>query len=157
MVNRQNFFLVGCILIAGSVSCRSKCSCIAAPGLNPSLISLGASIADTIILKKFSKGSGFGSFLDSTLIDRSNSLYQTHQDTTDLMIYNAALYSSYDYEILFPPSGLVIKITGIDESHTEGTCPDKTQCVDPINSYEINDSLITRDDPYGNRIYILIP
>ncbi|HSZ34033.1 MAG TPA: hypothetical protein VK772_12020 [Puia sp.] len=156
MANRLRFLPVLCLVIAGFTACKSKCACTAAPGMNLSLISFGNTDIDTMVVKKFVKASGFTGFLDSVFIDTNNSFYQTHQDTTDVVIgiSGAVLSSDYDYEILFPSTGIVVKITAIDESHPEGNCSGKTQCTDPINSYKINDSLVTRSDPFDNKISI---
>ncbi len=129
-----------------------------APGMNPTLITKVNIDIDTFILKKYVKGSNFTNYLDSVLIDTINSLYQTRQDTTDVVIgiTNATMTSAYDYEMVFPAPGLILKITAIDESHMEASCPSKTACVDPINSYKINDSLVTKSNPFDNSILISI-
>ncbi|HLX93820.1 MAG TPA: hypothetical protein VKR32_19185 [Puia sp.] len=144
------------MLVAGAGSCNSKCSCTTAPGLNLSLIFFGNTDIDTIVLKKYVKASGFTGFLGSVLIDRSNSLYETFKDTIDVIAGDtyAGLNSSYDYEILFPAAGIQVKVTEIDEIHAEGNCSSKTQCTDPVDSYKINDSLITKPDPFDNKIAI---
>jgi hypothetical protein len=148
--------LIVFLLVTALVSCKSKCSCIAAPGLNPSLIAFDSVDVDTIVVKKFVKGSGFTNFIDSVVLDGNNSLYQRHHDTIDVTIgvSNAALTSAYDYEILFPTPGVNLKITAIDETTTDGNCPGDSQCVDPINSYKINDSLVMKQNPFDNKLTI---
>ena len=144
--------LVG-IGISGLFSCRNTCACTGNFGLTPSLVSFSPGDRDTLVIKEFTKGSGYSSLLDSILIDSGNSVYHTHNDTTDIFS-SAVLLPKYDYELFFPSSNLLIKITDIDEPQVEGNCPSKTQCIDPVNSYKINGSLITKSNPYDNLIYI---
>lgn len=144
------------IEISGLSSCTSKCTCEPALALRPSLVSFPVNDIDTFILLKFTKGSDFTKILDSALIDTNNSIYTTHNDTTDINtgIGNAVLSSKYDYEIFFPSLHEFIKIANIVEPQVEGNCPEKTLCVNPIKSYEINGNLIVKENPYDGMIYI---
>ena len=94
--------------------------------------------------------------LDSAQIDTNSAEYSTHNDTTVIFTRNGtpALTSGYDYEIFFPSISVLVEISDIDEQKEEGNCPDKVQCVDPVNSYKINGSLITKENPYDDMIYI---
>ena len=145
------------LLAAGTLSlasCSGKCTCIAADGLSPTLILFSSSDADSFVIKKFTKGSNFSSLIDSTLIDTSNALYQRNNDTTEVFSGNATLSSKFDYQIILLSSNNVISINDIDEPQTQGNCPDKMRCVNPIISYKINGNLVMNQDPYSGRIYI---
>jgi hypothetical protein len=135
-------------------ACNGRCTCIAADVMSPVLIAFSANDADSFIIKKFTKGSNFAGLLDSILIDTSNALYQRKNDTIEILSGNASLSSKFDYQIIFLASNNVISIEDIDEPQTQGSCQDKMDCVNPINSYRINGKMTSNQDPYSGRIYI---
>ena len=131
-------------------------NCAEAPGLRISTVALTAVEIDTIVLRKFTKGSGFAKMIDTVSI---NSHYQIVNDTatTGSFYSTELLYSKYDYEIYIPAINKLTRITDINEPQQKEKkaflSGNKTYCVNLIVSYLQDGKIINMDD-YNNQVFI---
>ncbi len=122
------------------LSCTTKCPCSPA-SLAIRLISFSTAEEDTIILKRFAKGTNFQTLEDSLLVDSSNCFYD--KQGTDSVVLSIAdssgiLNTNFDYEIYIPSVNRLIKVSALAGSQTEGSCG---RCVDPLTSYIVDGQL----------------
>ena len=99
--NRQ-FAVIACALIISS--CTRNQSCID-PELVLNFVSFTNAETDSIVLRKYVKNVGFTSLVDSTIISRSNSLYQQSNDTLHIFTSVGGDYPvdiQFDYEVYMP-------------------------------------------------------
>ena len=93
--------------------------CVEAYGLRIGAVSLTAAELDTIILRKFVKGSSFTQQIDSVLVIDP---YQLENDTATAGAFSGSdvLKSKYDYEIYVPAINRLTKITDMFEPQLQG-------------------------------------
>ena len=103
------------------------------------LVDFSDSESDTIIIRKFVKGN-FSSLQDSFSISHIN--FARSNDTLEMVAFpgTALLQSDYDYEIFFPETGKLIRVTEISEEQRylkkKGIfSTTKEGCVNQITSY----------------------
>jgi len=108
------------------------------------MISYSASEIDTIIARKFSKGSNFLQQIDTILMDKTNVMFNAQNDTFQMVSYkgNIPLLSKYDYQVVIPAISRTINITEINEPMLEGDCRGKEACVNFIVSAKLDGSFI---------------
>jgi len=114
---------------------------------------------DTIVVKRFTKGSNFSNLIDSRQIDKFNSSFQKINDTLTVWIaygLEVGFVSRYDYEFTLPSTGRQFRISDIDEPQRtlkKGLfSTTKEGCINSINSYRVNDQLTTGE--YISTFYI---
>ena len=103
------------------------------------LVDFSDSESDTIIIRKFEKGN-FNSLQDSFFISQIN--FSRNNDTLEMVAFpgTALLQSDHDYEIFFPETGKLIRVTEISEEQRylkkKGIfSTTKEGCVNQITSY----------------------
>ena len=106
-----------------------------------SLIGFSDAEADTIILRKFSKGS-FSQPLDTVLLEHI--LFQRSHDTLNIVASPGfvTMFSDYNYEIFFPEPAKLLTITDIIENENTMnqdlfSCK-KDACSNTITGYTVN-------------------
>lgn len=138
-------------------ACTVFCSCGSyncgeAEGLRISTVGLTAAEIDTIILRKFTKGSNFSSRVDTISINASNALFQfpyTTKDTSFMGVLSdeVLLKSKYDYEIYIPSVNRLARITAISEPQQgmkKGLfSTTKEYCVNVIQSFQQDGQMVT--------------
>ena len=93
--------------------------CAEADGLRIGGVSFTAAELDTIILRKFVKGTGFTQLIDSVFV---TDYYQVTNDTATAGAFLSSdrLKSKYDYQIYIPSINRLVKITDMYEPQQEG-------------------------------------
>jgi hypothetical protein len=135
-----------CLVV--SSSCRKKEPCIdGTPILN--FVSFSDTQTESIILRKYSKGSDFNSLVDSTEWTKTNSTYEKSGDTLrilNLMGGDYALDIDFDYEVYMPFANKLFKINNIVIEQSEMNAGlkyfDRNYCLNPIKSYTLNGQVI---------------
>ena len=116
------------------ISCSRTCPC--QPAFAPfQIVSFSPAESDTVIVRRFIKGTNFQTLNDSALIDSTNSSYtQRGVDTLELGAVDTTghIASGFDYEIYIPAVNKLTKITDVTEQYEEGPCG---RCTDFIKSY----------------------
>jgi len=145
-MKKVSIFFLSVLLIAFP-SCK-ECPCV--PGsLRFDLIGFSDTEADTFIIKKFEANGNFNIKTDSFFIDHVR--YRRSNDTLKLVAYpgTAVLEGRSDYEIFFPASNSLFRITEISEQKSTQNCglfsTTKVACVNPIRSFKMNGTLM---NPY---------
>lgn len=118
-------------------SCKRKCPCIPADQLIQ-IISFSKDETDTIIVRRYTKGTNYQTLQDSVLIDSSNCNYIYVGDTLQLATSSLIghITSNFDFEIFIPSVKRLIKISDITEQQSEGLCG---RCVNLITKYLMDD------------------
>ena len=138
-------------------------NCNEAPGLRISTIAMSASEIDTIVLRKFAKGSNFTMLLDTLQLDSTNTMFQFPFSGTDtsfmgLLKDETLLKSKYDYQVFIPAVNKLVKITEINEPQqkvrSNFLVNDKLACANIIQSYKMDGQLLTGTDFEYNYVYI---
>ena len=121
------------------------------------LINFMEAESDTIILRRFTKGTGFAALHDSMVITQSNANLQRQHDTVLVLSSfdgNKMITSDYDFEIFLPATNSVYKLNAITEDIRYGSkAGAKIYCINPITSYKLNGELI-KADPFYQPIYL---
>jgi hypothetical protein len=123
-------------------SCH-HCICASSDGLRLGMISFSATEIDTIITRKFSKGSNFSSQIDSTIMNQTTVMFNAQNDTFQMGSWRGdiLLSSKYDYQIFIPAVNRTINIIEINEPQLEGDCRGKVMCGNIITSVRLNGDL----------------
>jgi hypothetical protein len=151
-------FFIGCLILVVSHAftyCFEKCNCIRSSGLSYILIGFSDTDSDTIIVRKFRKKGDFTEKLDSILLTAARISFQRKNDTLAAVAQtgNNNLLSLFDYELYFPASGSLFRISDINEQQIRTTCGgpfnrNKDLCINPIRSYSENGQLISDGGNY---------
>jgi hypothetical protein len=161
MTKQVIYFILSINLFFAVSSCGSY-NCGEAEGLRISTISLTPSEIDTIILRKYIKGSAFTNLIDTLIMDSTNALFQfpfTNKDTSFLGILKpeVLIKSKYDYEIYIPAINKLVKITDINEPQQKMKrgflSTDKTYCINIIQSFQ-QDGKTVNADAGNDQIFI---
>ena len=140
--------LILIIIISTFISaCEYHCT-TASP--NIAFVAFPDDETDTIVVKRFAKGSNFSNIIDTRQIDKLNSSFQKINDTLTVWIaygLEVGFVSNYDYELTLPSTGRQFRISDIDEPQRtlkKGLfSTTKEGCINSINSYRVNDQLTT--------------
>jgi hypothetical protein len=133
--------LILAALIAYFSSCHN-CACIPSTGLKLGFISFDSTEVDTIISRKFQKGTHFSQLLDTLQWDRGNVSFNRHNDTFQMGSFVGIflLQKQYDYQVFIPASNRLYTITEINEPQRIGNCSGKVMCVNSLVSTTLNDT-----------------
>lgn len=118
------------------------------------LIGFPENETDTVIVRKYVKGTSFTTLLDTFLLDsHNNSFYQLNDSLEITAAYGTdnGLTSEYDYQIALPNAGKTYQLTKITEeirTIRTGLSMDKVGCINPVKSYELNGRLISGSNDY---------
>jgi hypothetical protein len=144
-------------LISGVIillSCRRPEPCQEATSIL-NFVSFSNTETDSIVLKQYVKNGAFDSLMNSTVITRNNSIYNSSNDTLHIQTPNDGEYglqSAFDYEVYMPAANKLFQISHITEQPTEinmGLSLDKRGCVNPVKSYTLNGKVISGKDNYA--------
>ena len=114
--------------------------------LNITTINFSQQESDTFILRRFKVNTNYNQFVDSLLLARDyNSNYTDNGlDTSFVILYETnpfRISTGYDYELFFPSTNTLRRISGISEIKNKQTvCLTKsgTRCFNDINSYKVD-------------------
>jgi hypothetical protein len=112
--------------------------------------------SDTIIVKRFNKGTNFSSLHDSVFVDKLNSQFQRSSDTIIVYYYTSEgqlLTEDYDHEIVLPGSPRVFRLADIAYTNEYEPSGEKVMCIAKIDSYKI-DGQLKNPSNQGNFIFI---
>lgn len=120
-------------------------------------ISFSANESDSIILKRFNKGDNFSTQLDSLILSRTNTNFQTRHDTV-LPFYfdptvSGILFGENDYIIILPKANRTFKLTDIRSGEIHSSSGEKSICYNGLISYNI-DGQVVNVKPDVNSIFI---
>lgn len=140
-------FVALLFLITSIASCKN-CNCVPSDGLKLGLISFDSSEINTIVIKKFEKGSGFNHLVDTSFFDRGINIFYPKNDTFEMAAYpgNMPLKSNFDYEIVITSANRTYQVTEINEPQVEGDCGGKVICVNEIVSCKLDGSFVSTDN-----------
>jgi len=112
-------------------------------GLRLGMISFSSTEIDTLITRKFSKGSNFSKQIDTTIFDQNNVMFTAQNDTFQMGSWKGdiLLSSKYDYQVFIPAINRTISVTEITEPQLEGDCRGKVACGNIITSVKLNGAL----------------
>jgi hypothetical protein len=123
-----------------------KYSCQRSIGLRLAFVSFTQAETDTIILKRYVKGTNLSQQIDSAMIDTTLIKYTARGDTlypSELHV-QTLLNSLYDYQVVIPGANKTFTITDIEEeekSVRRGLLSStKDLCYNPIRAYTLNGS-----------------
>jgi hypothetical protein len=126
-----------------------KYPCQRSIGMRLAFVSFTQAQTDTIVVKRFIKGTNFGQLLDSAVVDTALVKYTNRGDTLFPSELHAEtlLTSLYDYQVLIPDGKRTFTITDITEEQKKGRAgflsPARDACYNPIRAYTLNGSTKT--------------
>ena len=125
--------------IAFLASCH-HCVCAPSDGLKLGMISFDSTDVDTIIIKKFQKGSNFSQLIDSLQWDQSRVNFRKHTDTFQMASWagDILLHSQYDYLVFIPAANRMFSVVEINEPQRMDECRGKVMCINSIVSVKLN-------------------
>ena len=116
------------------------------------LIGFSNAEADTIVLRRFDKTGNFNSPIDTFLLTNIN--FNRRSDTLEMVAFpgTALMQSDYNYQVYFPGSATLIKVTEINEEQRSIRLglTDKIGCINFIISCKLNDQVtpVSNNDVY---------
>jgi len=104
------------------------------------MVSFDSTDVDTIILRKFEKGTNFTQLVDTLQWDRSNVVFTDQRDTFRIAIHvgDVLLKSGFDYKVVIPATNRTFQISEMNEPRHEGNCKEKLMCVNVIVSCKLD-------------------
>ncbi len=132
-------FLSSLLLFSILNSCQD-CICLPSDGLRLGMISFDSTEIDTIMIRRFDKGSNFTRPIDSSQWDRSKVVFRAQNDTFQMgaFVGGILLQSKFDFEIYFPGLSRTFRITEMNEPQLEGNCKGKVMCGNIIVSCKLD-------------------
>jgi hypothetical protein len=159
---KKQFIYIALFIAIVHCSACGYDNCGPSEGLRIATIGMTPSQIDTIILRKFARGSGFTNRIDTVLIDSTKAYFQfpyTTKDTSFMGILSeqTLLKSQYDYEIFIPSVNRLVRVSDINEpqQRMKKTFPStKTYCINNIQSFQQDGSLVTLKAFAQQQVYI---
>lgn len=141
-----------CLILSSCV--KGRCS---EASFTLGLVAFEEAESDTIILRRFDKGTNFSTQHDSIFIDILTTPFQKYSDTT-IVKYETPeglrlLTVEYDYEIVLPESNNIFRLTDIKYTKHYQASGEKVMCYSKLDSYKIDGQL---KNPSDINEYILI-
>ena len=135
-------FLALILWLASMISCQN-CLCVPSDGVRLGLVAFDPADIDTIVVRKFEKGSGFAKLIDTLQWDRMNVIFYARGDTLEMgeFIGGMLLESKFDYQVFFPALDRTYNMTEIDEPQAEGNCLARVKCENRVVSCKLDKSI----------------
>jgi len=136
------------LLLLGITFCIcscGKCPCVDSD-LNLGFIGFDPSEVDTIIIRKYFKNNTFTTLIDTAFFDNKGSFnIKKSNDTISfpVRIGNFSISKNYDWILFLPSINRIFKISNIVSPQVSLPCPNKVQCINPINSLDIDGVIST--------------
>ena len=137
--------LLSLLGIIFSISSCVKCPCIDYY-IGPNFIGFNPSEVDTVIIRKYSKNNNFNTLIDTAFFDNKTSFQIQKSNDTISFPYSPGNFSidkNYDWILFLPSINRIFKISNIVSPQVSLPCPNKIQCVNPINSLNIDGVIST--------------
>jgi hypothetical protein len=132
-------------------SCGKKCPCEPTPIL-PAYVAYAPSEIDTIVVRRFVKGSNFSQRIDSVMLTPANAGYVTKGDTTQIYMATGPIRitDNNDWQIFNPYDNKLITISEISIEERETHCGgifsmDRQPCFSLVSSFKKNGVTSTLD------------
>ncbi|MDQ3682666.1 MAG: hypothetical protein M3352_06290 [Bacteroidota bacterium] len=118
-------------------------------------INFDSTEVDTVILKKYEKGTGFVQQIDTTFFQEGDYRIKRRGDTIYFPVRSGdfGLTKQFDYIIVLPQTFTEFKITEIVIEQIRSSCAGKVQCGNPIISLKIDNNLFYFKEN-GHDLYI---
>ena len=132
--------LLSLLIMISCISSCGKCPCVDSD-IYPGFIGFDPSDVDTVIISKYSKNNNFTTLIDTVFFDDKSSFeIQKTKDTISFPYRpgNFSINKNYDWVLFLPSINRTFKISDIVSPQVSLSCPSKVQCVNPINSLNIN-------------------
>ena len=125
------------------------------PGYNHEFYQFWFNRVNTVILKKYEKGTGFVQQIDTTLFQEGDYRIKRRGDTIYFPVRSGdfGLTKQFDYIIVLPQTFTEFKITEIVIEQIRSSCAGKVQCGNPIISLKIDNNLFYFKEN-GHDLYI---
>jgi hypothetical protein len=142
MSNKTYYFPALLLMIA--LGACEKYPCQRSIGLRMAFVSFTKAETDTIIVRRFIKGTNLGQLLDSAVVDTALIKFTNRGDTLFPSELNSQtlLNSLYDYQVRVPDGNRIFTITDITEEEKKGRAgflsPTRDACYNPITAYTLN-------------------
>lgn len=142
-------------------SCGKKCLCEPEQVI-PTFVSYNQSEVDTILVKRFQKGTHFTEAYDEFLLHSGNAVISVVGDTTffipEQIVFR--LQNRWDVQLVNPFDGKTVAIADIEIEQRETHCGgifsmDPQPCISPITGFK-KDGVAVTPDPMGNFRKIVI-
>ncbi len=139
-----NHFIFLVLMVSFSSCCRTvDCE---VGYLNITTINFSQQESDTFILRRYKANTNFNSLVDTLQLSRNYnaSFYDQGPDTSFVHIYESNPFnitSGYDYEVFFPGTNTLRKISDIRETKNQQNVCVTTNykiCYNTINSYNVD-------------------
>ena len=158
----MKFVLIIFVLSGLISSCGKKCLCEPEQVI-PSLVSYNQNEVDTILVKRFQKGTNFTVPYDDFLLHSGNAVISVMGDTTFFIPQNVGLRlfsNKWDMQLINPFDGKTVAISDIEIEQKETRCGglfglDPQPCTSPITGFK-KDGIAVTPDPMGNFRKIVI-
>ena len=104
------------------------------------MVSFDSSDIDTMIIRKFERGTNFARMIDTSQWDRSKVVFRAEKDTFQMgaFIGGILLQSKFDYQVFVPALNRTFRITEMNEPQREGDCKGKVMCGNIIVSCKLD-------------------
>lgn len=118
----------------------------------PAFVAYNISEIDTLIIKRFAKGSNFSQQVDSALVTAQRTSYITSGDTTRVIAEILQQVSDdYDWQLTNPFDNRTVRVSDIVHERREQHCGgifgmDPQACTSPVTSFKLN-GVTTVPDP----------
>lgn len=132
-------YLLVLIITCCIYSC-GRCPCIDRD-INFGFIGFDPSDVDTVIIRKYSRNNNFTTLIDTAFFDNKSSFEIQKSNDTLSFRYRPVSFSiekNYDWILFLPSINRVFKISNIISPQVSLACPNKVQCVNPVNSLTID-------------------
>ena len=136
---RISFILIIALLIN---ACSYDCG--KSDGLTINFVGFKPEEVKSYTIKKYVKGSGFSSYIDSLVVDSSRIGYKLSNDSLKVIyrIGNVSLLSNFDYKIIIPTLKRVYEITELYEPQQQSKkrflAYTKEYCINTIQAGKVN-------------------
>ncbi len=148
------------VLLITCFSCSRNIDCTDPPILT-SFISFSQNSLDTLVFRKFVKGTNFQTLVDTVYITQQYvRLIEQRGDTSNVILHNPELYPKpgFDWQIFVPEINRTISITDITKSDKTTKCaamqmPVNCLCYDEILTLKVDNQLgVLQTNPGYNLI-----
>ena len=132
--------------------------CSPSIGLRFALVSFKPAEADTVMLKRYPKGSNFSTVIDSVLVDSTLLTFTNRNDTLfpSTLLKQTLLLSQFDYRLTIPAINKTYSVTDIIEEEKKWKEPlfgAKEDCTNPITGYTIDGTRVDVQ-PFYEVVYL---
>jgi hypothetical protein len=138
-------------------ACSKTCYCSVAT-LYPSYVAFSPSETDTVVLRRYAKGTGFSTLLDTAILTAKNTVFRVNNDTLSIGADTGTvrLVSYFDYILYLPSLQRTDSISGIYETRDteKGSHSLSCNCTNRILSFYRNRDTLKAPDPASPHVYI---